>query len=153
MKYIIRAAKYFVYIAAFLALLLVLLSLFNVIGGSVDEIFRNGTKSVWQIALLLLALSALYPALSFGRRDAIVPGSYAEIRDGVVRLIEDRGYVLEKEEGENLVFRFRSPVRRLSHMFEDRITFTRSMTGFELEGYLKDIVRVISALEYRFRDE
>lgn len=153
MKYIIRAAKYFVYIAAFLALLLVLLSLFNIIGGNVNEIFRNGTKSVWQIALLLLAFSALYPALSFGRRDVVIPGSYEEIRNGVVQLMEDRGYVLEKEEGENLVFRFRSPVRRLSHMFEDRITFTRSMTGFELEGYLKELVRVISALEYRFRGE
>lgn len=153
MKYIIRAAKYFVYIAVFMVILLVLLSLFNIVGGSVDEIFRNGTKSVWQIALLLLAFSALYPALSFGRRDAVIPGSFAEIRDDVVRLMEDRGYMLEKEEGENLTFRFRSPVRRLSHMFEDRITFTRNMNGFELEGYLKDIVRVISALEYRFRSE
>ena len=153
MKYIIRAAKYFLYIAVFLVILLVLLSLFNIIGGNVNEIFRNGTKSVWQIALLLVAFSALYPALSFGRRDAIVPGSYEQIRDGVVMLMEDRGYMLEREEGENMVFRFRSPVRRISHMFEDRITFTRSMSGFELEGYIKDIVRVISALEYRFRSE
>ncbi len=153
MKYIIRAAKYFVYIALFLVIILVLLSLFNVIGKDINEIFRNGTKSVWQIALLLVAFSALYPALSFGRRSLTVPGAYSEIRDGVVALMEERGYMLEKEENENLVFRFRSPLRRLAHMFEDRITFNRCMTGFELEGYTKDVVRVISALEYRFRGE
>ena len=40
-----------------------------------------------------------------------------------------------------------------SRMLEDRITFTRCGTGFELEGPVKDLVRIASALESRFRPE
>ena len=42
---------------------------------------------------------------------------------------------------------------RLFRMLEDRVTFTRTATGFELEGPTKDLVRIVSALEYKFRPE
>ena len=67
--------------------------------------------------------------------------------------MHERGYVLESEEGENMTFRLQSPVMRLFRMLEDRITFTRCGTGFELEGPVKDLVRIASALESRFRPE
>ena len=60
---------------------------------------------------------------------------------------------MEDETGENLKFRLRSPVMRLFRMLEDRVTLTRTATGFELEGPVKDLVRIVSALEYRFRPE
>ena len=37
--------------------------------------------------------------------------------------------------------------------WEDRLTFTRELGGFRIEGPNKDLVRVVSALEYRFRSE
>ena len=52
-----------------------------------------------------------------------------------------------------MTFRLQSPVMRLFRMLEDRITFTRCGTGFELEGPVKDLVRIASALESRFRPE
>ena len=156
MKYIIRALKYFISLALILVVFIALLRLFNLVGGEGEGIagmFRNGTDSIWQIALILLVLSAVYPRFGYGTRTVMIPGSYAEVRDGIVETMRARGYELEKEEGENLSFRKSGTFARLSRAFEDRITFTRCMTGFYVEGYSRDLVRVISALEYRFRGE
>ena len=141
------------YMAVILFVILYALSAFHVVGGRVDEIFRNGKDSLWQIAVILAVFSALYPSMGFGRRTAVIPGSYQEIRADVLQIMVSKGYKLEKEEGENLSFRHRSPVRKATRMFEDRLTFTRTISGFEIEGPVKDSVRVISALEYRFRSE
>lgn len=153
MKYLVRAIKYFAYLAIILCIFIVLLSVFGLVGNSLDEIFRDGAQSLLKIAGILVIFAAIYPRLGFGTRNVFIPGAYDEIRGGIVDVMHDRGYVLEAEEGENLKFRIQSPVTRVFRMFEDRITFTRLATGFELEGPSKDLVRIISALEYKFRQE
>ena len=108
---------------------------------------------MWRIGLILLVFAIIYPRMGFTTRKVYIPGAYGEIREGVVDVMHDRSYVLEAEEGENLKFRIQSPVIRAFRMFEDRITFTRTATGFELEGPTKDLVRIVSSLEYKFRQE
>lgn len=153
MKYMVRAIKYFAYLAIILFIFIFLLSVFGLVGTKLDDIFRDGADSLWKIAGIIAVFALLYPRLGFGTRDAFVPGAYPEIREGVVEVMHDRGYVLEAEEGENLKFRLRSPVLRITRMLEDRVTFTRIHTGFELEGPVKDLVRIAGALETRFRPE
>ena len=153
MKYVVRAIKYFAYLAIILCVFIVLLSLFGLIGNSVDEIFKDGAQSLLKIAGILVVFAALYPRLGFGTRNVFIPGSYEQIHGGVIDVMHERGYVLENEEGENLKFRLQSPVTRVFRMLEDRVTFTRTATGFELEGPTKDLVRVANALEYKFRVE
>jgi hypothetical protein len=153
MKYLVRAIKYFAYLTIILCIFIILLSVFGLVGTSLDDIFRDGAKSLWKIAGIIAVFAAIYPRLGFGRRNAFVPGAYEEIRGGVTDVMHDRGYVLEDESGENLKFRLRSPVMRLTRMLEDRITFTRTLTGFELEGPVKDLVRIAGALESRFKPE
>lgn len=153
MKYLVRSIKYFAYLAIILCIFIVLLSVFGLIGNSLDEIFKNGAQSLWRIGLILLVFAIIYPRMGFTTRKVYIPGAYGEIREGVVDVMHDRSYVLEAEEGENLKFRIQSPVIRAFRMFEDRITFTRTATGFELEGPTKDLVRIVSALEYKFREE
>lgn len=153
MKYLIRSIKYFAYLAIILCIFIVLLSVFGVVGSNLNDIFKDGAASLWKIALIIAVFAAIYPHLGFGRRNAFVPGSYEQIREGVVDLMHERGYVLENETGENLKFRLQSPVMRVTRMFEDRISFERIGTGFELEGPVKDLVRIVSALEARFRPE
>ena len=153
MKYLVRAIKYFAYLAIILCLFIVLLSVFGLVGSSLDEIFRDGAQSLWKIAGIIAVFAAIYPRLGFGTRSAFIPGAYDEIRGGVVDVMHDRGYVLEAEEGENLQFRIQSPVMRISRMLEDRVTFTRTATGFDLEGPTKDLVRIAAALEFKFREE
>ena len=153
MKYLVRAIKYFAYLAIILCIFIVLLSVFGLVGHGLDGIFKDGSQSLLKIGGILVVFAALYPRLGFGTRKVFIPGAYGEIRGGVVDVMHDRGYVLEAEEGDDLKFRLQSPVMRVFRMLEDRITFTRTATGFDLEGPTKDLVRVANALEYRFREE
>ena len=151
MKYIVRVLKYFVFITVVMALILLVLALLGFVEKDVDSMFRNGWKSIWQIALMFLAVAALYPRFGFCKRGAIIPGAYEDIRPGIVRYMAGRGYEIEKEEGENLSFRLKSPLQRfLKLLFEDRITFTRDRAGFYVEGRTKDVVRIVSGLEALF---
>ena len=151
MKYIVRVLKYFVFITVVMALILLVLALAGVVGKDITQMFRNGWNSVWQIALMFLAVSTIYPRFGFCKRGVVIPGSYDEIRPGIVHYMAGRGYEVEKEEGEDLSFRLKSPLQRfLKLLFEDRITFTRDRAGFYVEGRTKDVVRIVSGLEALF---
>ncbi len=151
MKYLVRVLKYFVYITVVMALILLALSLLGIVGRDVDSMFRNGWNSLWQIALMFLAVSALYPKFGFCKRGAIIRGTYEEIRPGLVRYMAEHGYEVEKEEGENLTFRCKSPLQRfLKLLGEDRISFERDRAGYYVEGRTKDVVRIVTGLETRF---
>lgn len=151
MKYIIRAVKYYFYFCILLALMLGILSVCHVIEGPVEGMFREGYDSLIKIAIMFGCVSAVYPLFGFMKKEALIPGEYGEIRDGVVGYMESRGYRLESEQDENLTFRSRSAVNRLFRMYEDRITLTRRVTGFDVEGLRKDVVRIVYGLEARMR--
>lgn len=154
MKYIIRALKYFVFITVVMALILSVLSLAGVVPKGIDAMFRNGWNSVWQIALMFLAVSAIYPRFGFCKRGLVLRGSYGDIRPGLVRFMAEHGYEVGKEEGENLSFRRKGFFPRLVKLlFEDRITFERDRAGFYVEGRTKDVVRIVSGLEHLFRGD
>ena len=157
MKYLVRVVKYFIYLTVILALFIAVLMLLNLVGTTVDEIFKNGARSLWQVAGIVAVFAAVYPMLGFTRRSAMIPGEYPALRQGVVDVMHDRGYVLESENAdvpgeERLTFRKRSPLLRLTRMFEDRITLTKDFGGFSLEGPSKDLVRLVGALEFKFRE-
>ena len=145
MKYIVRAIKYFFYFSILLIIILSVLVLAHVVDGNIETMFRNGYNSLWQIGLMFAAVAAVYPVFGFVKKEAVIPGEYAEIRKGVIDYMENHGYRLESEKGENMTF-------RITRMMEDRITFTRTLGGFELEGLRKDTIRVIYGLENALRN-
>jgi len=153
MKYLVRAVKYFFYFSILVALIITALVLIGFVEGGIDSIFRDGYSAIWQIAVLFALVAAIYPKLGFIEKQAEIRGEYSEIRDKVVEYMDMRGYSLESEEGENMTFRLRSKLNALTRMFEDRITMTRCLGGFGVEGLTKDVIRVISGLEYAFREE
>ena len=153
MKYLIRAVKYFIWFSIILTLTLVILAVLGVVEPDPQLMFKDGIKSVWQIAILFFVVALAYPLTGFRVMDAIIPGQYSEIRDRLLDYMESKGYELETEEGENLTFRLSSKFGRAMKMFEDRVTFIRSAEGFKVEGLRKVIVRLISGLEYKFRNE
>ena len=58
-------------------------------------------------------------------------------------------YIPEYEDADRITFRFSSMAGRLTKMFEDRITITRTDDGVNMEGLRKDVFRMASTLEYR----
>ncbi len=151
LKYIVRAVKYFFYFAILLIIILSILVLAHVIDNDISTMFRNGYDSLWQIAIMFACVAAVYPVFGFTKKDVLIPGEYDEIRDGVVKFMESRGYRLETEKDGTMTFRLRSVVNRITRMIEDRITLKRNLGGFEIEGLRKDAIRLVYGLENAFR--
>ncbi|MCQ2170167.1 MAG: hypothetical protein MJY48_01225 [Bacteroidales bacterium] len=142
MKYLIRSIKYFFQLIIALTLFIVVLSLLHLVDSDPSKIFVNGLDSFWQIAAFVAVFSAIYPRFGYASRRIYVNGSFDQIFPIVEQEMIKRGYKLEKRTGEDLCFRLRSTVARFSRMWEDRITMTRTLNGWSLEGPGKDVIRI-----------
>lgn len=149
MKYLVRALKYYLSILILLVVILFVLVKLNLANGDLATMFKDGYNSLWQIALILAVFSAIYPKLGYGSRTITAPGSHSDFRMKILEYMDERDYKLKEEDGERMVFVLRSPVRRLFKMFEDNITITKEMIGYNVEGLTKDVVRIASGLENR----
>lgn len=153
MRYALRAVKYFIYLCVLVAIMIGILIAVGYAEADINSLFKKGYESLLMIAVMFAALSAIYPLFGFMKKSVIIPGEYSEIRDTVVNTMNERGYDLESEEGENMTFRKRGSAARLLKMFEDRITLERDITGFRMEGLRKDVVRLGYAIENKARQE
>ena len=151
MKYLTRSVKYFISISLLAAVILTILVLAGMVSSDIDVMFDNGWKSVGYIALMFAAISLIYPRFGYKKLMAHVLGELDGLRDDVVGAMQERGYVLESEDGQVMTFRSRSTVRRIFRMFEDRVTVEKALGGFYVEGLTRDIVRIVYSMEYRFR--
>lgn len=155
MRYFIRAVKYFIYFMLLLAVMMFALYALKMTDPNAKDFpsmfFKNGYNSMKIMLLVFAGVSALYPLLGFAKLKAIVPGEYADIRGLILDYMEDHGYYLEKEDGENLSFRACSTFRKITRMYEDRIELERDFTGFLVKGKRSDIVRIIHGLEAKAR--
>ena len=152
MKYLVRAIKYLVWFALIFVIIIAILRFSGTAGGSVEEMFREGYKSLLEIAALFVIFAALYPLTGFRKIYAVIPGEFKDIREGIVDYMATKGYGLETENGEDMTFRLRSKGAAAAKMWEDRMTFTRQEGGYDIEGLRRDVVRIVGGLEYKFRD-
>lgn len=152
-KYLIRAVKYFFYLLILLVLVIGGLVAFDVVEGDISTMFVNGYDSLWQIALVALFFALVYPKVAFRTLKARIPGSAEQVDPIVVSVMSDRSFALESKGDGQMSFRRTSRFTRALKMWEDRITFVKTATGYDVEGLAKEIVRVISAIEAKGREE
>lgn len=152
MKYIVRAVKYFIYICVLVTIILLVLVLTHFVSSDINVMFKEGWRSVAKILVVFAGIAAIYPLFGYRKLLAGVLGELAGLRDGVVKCMEERGYRLESEDSETMTFRSRSVLNRIFRVWEDRITVTKTLGGFEVEGLSRDVARIVPALEYRFRN-
>lgn len=146
MRYLIRSVKYFLYLFIILSLMIAVLMTLNLVESDLDKLFVNGRDSLWQIALLMAVFAAIYPRFGYTTRFVPMAGSFEELRPGAVEMMKASGYVLEKEAEGSLSFRRRSPLSRAMKMFEDRISFTHALGGWNIEGHSRDVMVIASKL-------
>lgn len=152
MRYTIRAVKYFLSMAVIVTLILVGLTYYATGGFDISQSLDNGWKSVLYIGLILAVFSAVYPKFGYRERPLDIRGDQAEMA-GVIRAYMDtRGYRLEKEEEGLMTFRSRSAAVRFFRVWEDRVTFTPTHSGYTIEGLNRDIVRYLSGIEYKYQN-
>ena len=150
MKYLLRSIKYFIYLAVMLAIFIAALLALGFIEGPIDNIFKNGADSIWQMALIVTAFAAVYPMLGYGKRNVRIYGEPEQVWPEIVEFMNGRGYILTEGDAQGAKFRLASKLSRVMRMGEDTITFTRNIGGYSLEGRTKEIVRLDTGLTQRF---
>ena len=150
MKYTIRAIKYFFYFAILSTALITALVLIGAVENDINAIFEEGYNSIWKIAVFFAAVSAIYPKLGFINRSVAVNRDWNDIRNEAIQFFNERRYELESEASDKITFRIKGSAGRLSKMFEDRVTVTRTLDGYEFEGLRKDVLRLGTGFENRF---
>lgn len=149
MKYLIRSIKYFIYFSVICALIVSALVLIGAVEGDINAIFSEGYGSIGKIALFFAAVAAVYPKVGFISRSICSDKEWQDIRNEVIGYMKERGYELESENAGTVTFRCRSIAGKLSKMYEDRLTMTKTGEGFQLEGLRKDVMRLAMGLEHR----
>ena len=154
MRYLVRALKYLVYFAVIFFLMVGIIYLFSsqkAAGLSFFDLFKEG--SLPMIALFFVAVSAVYPALSFQKKQLYLNGDFTKYAEMVEEVMKSQGYAAERREDGCVTYLKKGAYARLSRMYEDRITFTTSDNPVLVEGYRKDLLRILSMLNYRIRQE
>ena len=149
MKYLVRSVKYFFYFSIICALMITALVLIGAVEGNVNAIFDEGHRSIVKIAVFFLLVAAVYPKFGFITREIPSGKNWNEIRDIVVDYMTDHHYELETETPEAVTFRIKGFAGKLTKMYEDRITLSRTFSGWSIEGLRKDAFKIASAIENR----
>ena len=152
MKYFIRSVKYFLSMAVMVVVILGALTYYQNGTFNILASLSDGVRSAIWIGVILALFSAVYPRFGYAERPLDVRGDTDEIEKVIRRYMDERGYSPEKEELNLLTFRVRSPFTRFFRLYEDRISFNRTHTGFTIEGLNREIVRLKSGIEYRFQN-
>lgn len=152
MKYALRSVKYFIYICCVTTILIAAMVALKFIDGNVENMFRNGYKSIWMILGIFAVFSAIYPLTGFMKNKVAANGSLEEHKAAIRQYIESKGYVFEKEKDGQLCFRKKGAFSRLTRFFEDRVTVFQDELGcITVEGLRKDVVRLGTGLEGALR--
>lgn len=148
MKYIIRSIKYFFYFALLTTAIVFALIFIGAVNGDINDIFEGGYNALWKMGLFFAVVAAVYPKLGFIVRGVEAKQSWDEIKGISKEYFKNRRYQLESETDDTLTFIRRSTVERISRMYEDRITLSKTETGFKMEGLRKDVLLAASGLEH-----
>lgn len=148
MKYIIRSIKYFFYFALLTTAIVFALIFIGAVNGDINDIFEGGYNALWKMGVFFALVAAVYPKLGFIVRGVEAKQGWDEIKGISKEYFKNRRYQLESETDDTLTFIRRSTVERISRMYEDRITLSKTETGFKMEGLRKDVLLAASGLEH-----
>lgn len=148
MKYFIRSVKYFFYFAILCSAIIIALVLIGAVEGNIDAIFEDGYRSIVKIAIFFILVASVYPKFGFINREIVSDKTWAEARETIVNYMASHHYIIETETPDVVTFRVKGFAGRLTKMFEDRITLTKTPTGWIAEGLRKDTFRLSSSIEH-----
>lgn len=149
MKHIRRALKYFIQVVVIFSVIIGALMAAGLVSPDVNVAFRNGWHSVGYIVGLFFVVSMVYPFFGYGKRTIRAKGEPSEHRGAIEEAMKERGYVLEKEENGVLRYRLTSTVAKVARIWEDAVTITPSLGGFEAEGLMRDLARAVSSIDHK----
>jgi len=126
------------------------LMLTGYISSDVSVAFQQGWKSIAYIAGMFAVVSLAYPFFGYGKRTIHAKGDPAEYWARIDAAMASRGY---KKAGEtqNGGYRYHhtSTYMRVMRLWEDNITIEPELGGFQAEGLVRDLARIVSAIDHK----
>lgn len=151
MTYIRRSLKYFIQLTLIFTVLIAILMLSGMVEKDVAVAFRRGWDSIWIILGVFAAMAALYPLFGYTSREVHVKGEPSELWPGIGEVMTGRGYENAGEAPDGgRRYHLKSRVNRAARLWEDTITITPVLGGFQAEGLARDLARVISSIDHKF---
>ena len=160
-KRVIRSVKYFfifiVLVSIFVCILVLLTPnhtyehIFATSPEDTRALFKYG--SWWQMLVIFALIAAIYPGLTFVKKEVIIEGDFEDHRDKIMKEFEQAGYVKMDEDEEKLTFRMKNKFTRFMRAYEDAVTITKGEAPLILSGNRKDILRLASRIEYALRQD
>ena len=141
-RYLIRAAKYFVYLLVIFAVLFGLLLLTRYTSWQTLEAILHSDR-IWLLAAAFIGLPAVYPLFGYVKREMSL--DYDQRREQIERVLAMNGYRIVAETPDSLTCRANNGMKRAALQFEDRIVIRRDGRYLSIEGPRKEVVR----FEYR----
>lgn len=114
-------------------------------------LFKDG--ALWQMLVLFVVIAAIYPGLTFVKKEVMIEGDFEDHRDKILKEFDDAGYEKTEEDPEKLTFRLKNRFTRFMRAYEDAVTITKGEAPLILSGNRKDILRLAGRIEYALRKE
>ena len=160
-KRVVRSVKYFfifiILVSLFVCILVPLTphhTYEHIFATSPDDtkaLFNYG--SWWKMLLMFGLIAAVYPGLTFVRKEVMIEGDFEDHRDKIMKEFEQAGYEKTDEDAERLTFRIKNKFTRFMRAYEDAVTITKGEAPLILSGNRKDILRLASRIEYTLRQD
>ena len=104
--------------------------------------------------LAFLALcSAIYPALTYVKKEIFVEGSYNDFKDIINEVFEQFEYEFVSDNGDSVTYRKKSGLARFNRLYEDQLIITKGDSPLFLSGIRKDLIRISSRIEYLAKEK
>lgn len=158
MKYFIRSVKSFISFSTIFFLVLLVLVYTNndvTLATAFDPEFGLfKANSEYKILAFFLAIAAIYPALTYVKKEIFINGTFEDHKDTIIRIFTAAGYIFVSADEEAVTFRKKSQISRFMRLYEDKITITKEESPLILNGIRKDIIRIAGSIQYNIkRDE
>ena len=160
-KRVVRSVKYFfifIILASLFVCILVPLTphhtyehIFATSPEDTNALFNYG--SWWKMLMIFAIIAAIYPGLTFVKKEVMIEGDFEDHRDKILKEFEEAGYEQTGEDAEQVTFRLRNKFTRFMRAYEDAVTITKGEAPLILSGNRKDILRLASHIEYVLRQE
>lgn len=150
MKYLIRSIKYLFYFLIIFMIIVGLLFLWQQAKNpdiTFSGLFKEGALP--KLIVFFILVAAIYPVLGFVKRKFYLNGDYSKYANIIEDTLKDAGYQIARKDDEKVIFRHRKGVTRLTRMYEDAITFDLAQDPIVVDGFRKDVDRILRSISYR----
>jgi hypothetical protein len=100
-----------------------------------------------QMLCLVIVFAVIYPFIGFAKVKIYLNQPVNDDKDEIIKLFDQRKYVLVSDENKILTFRPKNKFNRLTRMYEDLLELDYSDAVLKFQGLRKDIYRHKRMLE------